>query len=152
MTSDPAAAPAGSPGRTPGPVPPEVVGNAVPGGARPVGPRTAGASGGGEPRPGVRMLHDRVLVRLDTESAERLSSSGIVIPATATVGKRLAWGAVVAAGEHVRQVGVGDRVLFDPEDRAEVELGGVSYLLLRERDIHGVAEPQDSGRGPGLYL
>ena len=98
------------------------------------------------------MLHDRVLVRLDAESAERLSSSGIVIPATATVGKRLAWGVVVAAGQHVRQVDLGDRVLFDPEDRAEVELAGVDYLLLRERDIHGVAEPADAGRGTGLYL
>ena len=98
------------------------------------------------------MLHDRVLVRLDAEQAERLSASGILIPATATVGKRLAWGFVVAAGQHVRQVDVGDRVLFDPEDRAEVELAGVDYLLLRERDIHGVAEPEESGRGTGLYL
>ncbi len=98
------------------------------------------------------MLHDRVLVRLDTESAERLSSSGIVIPATASVGKRLAWGVVVAAGQHVRQVDLGDRVLFDPEDRAEVELQAVTYLLLRERDIHGVAEPEHAGEGTGLYL
>ena len=98
------------------------------------------------------MLHDRVLVHLDAESAERLSSSGIVIPATASVGKRLAWGAVVATGEHVRQVALGDRVLFDPEDRAEVELGAVTYLLLRERDIHGVAEPIGPGQGTGLYL
>lgn len=98
------------------------------------------------------MLHDRVLVRLDAEQAERLSASGILIPATATVGKRLAWGLVVAAGQHVRQVDIGDRVLFDPEDRAEVELAGVDYLLLRERDIHGVAEPEESGRGTGLYL
>jgi len=98
------------------------------------------------------MLHDRVLVRLDAESAERLSSSGIVIPATASVGKRLAWGVVVATGEHVRQVALGDRVLFDPEDRAEVELGALTYLLLRERDIHGVAEPLSAGEGTGLYL
>jgi len=98
------------------------------------------------------MLHDRVLVHPDAESSERLSSSGIVIPATATVGKRLAWADVVAAGPHVRQVAVGDRVLFDPEDRAEVELGGQEYLLLRERDIHGVAEPEAGGQGTGLYL
>jgi chaperonin GroES len=98
------------------------------------------------------MLHDRVLVRLDAESAERLSSSGIVIPATAAVGRRLAWGLVVATGQHVRQVDRGDRVLFDPEDRAEVELEGVDYLLLRERDIHGVAEPAPTGEGTGLYL
>lgn len=98
------------------------------------------------------MLHDRVLVRLDTESAERLSASGIVIPATASVGKRLAWAVVVAVGPHVRQVARGDRVLFDPEDRAEVELQGVDYVLLRERDLHGVAEPEAAGQSTGLYL
>ena len=98
------------------------------------------------------MLHDRVLVRLDVESAERSSSSGIVIPATANVGKSLAWGVVVAAGERVRPVALGDRVLFDPEDRAEVELQGVEYLLLRERDIHGVGEPEGAREGTGLYL
>lgn len=98
------------------------------------------------------MLHDRVLVRLDAESSERLSTSGIVIPATAAVGKRLAWAQVVAAGPHVRQVEVGDRVLFDPEDRAEVELQGKDYVLLRERDLHGVAEPEAAGSGTGLYL
>lgn len=98
------------------------------------------------------MLHDRVLVRLDAESAERRSASGIVIPATAVVGKRLAWGVVVATGQHVRQVDLDDTVLFDPQDRAEVEIGAVTYLLLRERDIHGVAEPPDSGQGTGLYL
>ena len=103
-------------------------------------------------RPPIRMLHDRVLVRLTSESTERLSSSGIVIPATATVAKRLVWGVVVATGQHVRQVDLGDRVLFDPEERAEVELQGVVYLLLRERDIHGVGEPEGAGQGTGLYL
>lgn len=102
--------------------------------------------------PAVRLLHDRVLVRLDTESSERLSSAGIVIPATASVGRKLGWGVVAAAGQHVRQVRVGDRVLLDPEDRAEVELAGVTYLLLRERDLHGVADPTREGEGTGLYL
>ena len=68
------------------------------------------------------------------------------------MGKRLAWAAVVAAGEHVRQVEVGDRVLFDPEDRAEVEVAGTTYLLLREKDVHGVADPRAGGEGTGLYL
>lgn len=98
------------------------------------------------------MLHDRVLVHMDTESTERLSTSGIVIPATAAAGRRLAWGAVVAVGPHVRQVARGDRVLFDPEERAEVELQGTEYVLLRERDLHGVAEPEVGGEGTGLYL
>ena len=97
----------------------------------------------------IRMLNDRLLVSLDGEAGERRSSAGIVIPATAVVGKRLTWGAVVAAGQHVRQVEVGDRVLFDPEDRAEVELAGATYVLLREKDVHAVAEPRgDAAREP----
>ncbi|GAB2674882.1 GroES family chaperonin [Thalassiella azotivora] len=98
------------------------------------------------------MLHDRVLVSLSEESSERRSSAGIVIPATASVGKRLAWGQVVAAGQHVRQVKVGDDVLFDPEDRGEVELAGKDYLLLRERDVHAVAQPRTGDDRTGLYL
>jgi len=102
--------------------------------------------------PAIRMLGDRLLVRLDAESAERRSSSGIVIPATASVGRKLAWALVAAAGQGVRQVAVGDRVLFDPEDRAEVELGGTVYVLLREKDVHGVAQADAVGSGTGLYL
>ena len=100
----------------------------------------------------IRMLHDRVLVSTDGEAGERRSGGGIVIPATAAVGKRLSWASVVAIGQHVRQVKNGDRVLFDPEERAEVELQGKEYVLLRERDIHAVAAPGvDDGR-TGLYL
>ena len=100
----------------------------------------------------IRMLNDRVLVAVDGEAAERRSASGIVIPATAAVGRRLAWAKVVAVGQHVRQVAVGDRILFDPEDRAEVELARDTYLLLREKDVHAVARPDPAREGTGLYL
>jgi chaperonin GroES len=100
----------------------------------------------------IRMLHDRVLVSTDREPGERRSTTGIVIPATAVVGRRLSWGAVAAVGQHVRQVQLGDRVLFDPEDRAEVELQGTEYVLLRERDLHAVAAPRHQGGQTGLYL
>jgi chaperonin GroES len=100
----------------------------------------------------IRMLHDRVLVSMDGEAGERRSSAGIVIPATAAVGKRLSWAAVVAAGPNVRQVQLGDRVLYDPEDRSEVELQGTQYVLLRERDIHAVAAPRSEDGQTGLYL
>lgn len=100
----------------------------------------------------IRMLHDRLLVAADGESGERRSGGGIVIPATAAVGKRLSWAEVKAIGQHVRQVQVGDRVLFDPEDRSEVELQGTQYALLRERDIHAVAAPRVDDGQTGLYL
>lgn len=99
----------------------------------------------------IRMLHDRILVRAEADS-ERRSGSGIVIPATAAMGRRLGWAEVVAVGQHVRQVEVGDRVLFDPEDKAEVELHAASYVVLRERDLHAVAAPRVPDGGTGLYL
>jgi chaperonin GroES len=100
----------------------------------------------------VRMLHDRVLVSSDVEAGERRSSGGIVIPATAEVGRRLAWARVVAVGANVRLVQEGDRVLYDPADRAEVELRGDTYTLLRERDLHAVASSRLGDGQPGLYL
>ncbi len=100
----------------------------------------------------IRMLHDRVLVSTDKETGERRSGGGIVIPATVAIGRRLAWAAVVAIGANVRTVRVSDRVLFDPEDRAEVELRGESYLLLRERDLHAVADEPAQDDSTGLYL
>lgn len=100
----------------------------------------------------IRMLHDRVLVAQDDEEGERKSSSGIVIPATAAMGRRLAWARVVGLGANVRTVEVGDRVLFDPEDKAEVEVRGETYVLLRERDLHAVASERISDGQTGLYL
>jgi chaperonin GroES len=100
----------------------------------------------------IRMLHDRVLVSTEREAGERRSSGGILIPATVAIGRRLIWGVVVAIGNHVRVIKVDDRVLFDPADRAEVEVRGKDYVLLRERDIHAVAAERLTDGKTGLYL
>ncbi|GDY30833.1 10 kDa chaperonin [Gandjariella thermophila] len=99
----------------------------------------------------IQMLHDRVMLRVSPEEGERRSSGGIVIPATAQVARRLAWGDVVGAGTSVRHVKVGDRVLFNPEDPLEVEVQGQAYLVMRERDLHAVATERTE-HGTGLYL
>jgi chaperonin GroES len=100
----------------------------------------------------IRLLHDRVLVRLEGGEGERRSSAGIVIPATASVGRRLSWATAVGVGPHVRSIVTGDRVLFDPDDRSEVELHGKDYILLRERDVHAVAARRVEPDATGLYL
>jgi chaperonin GroES len=104
-----------------------------------------------DPKQAIRMLADRLLVHVPTAEGERKSRSGILIPATAQVSKRLTWAEVVAVGPHVRMVEAGDQVLFSPEDRYEVEVRGEEYIILRERDIHAVAAPRIEG-GTGLYL
>jgi chaperonin GroES len=106
--------------------------------------------GGGAP---IKMLHDRVLVEVDEEAGERRSSGGLAIRAPAARGaRRRAWSRVVATGPHARAVQVGDRVLFDPEDKAEVEVQGEVYVVMRERDVHAVAAERLEGGSTGLYL
>ena len=98
----------------------------------------------------IKMLNDRLLVRIPQEG-ERRSSGGILIPATAQISKRLVWAEVVALGANVRAAEVGDQVLFSPEDRYEVEVGGTDYIMLRERDIHAVAASRIEA-STGLYI
>ena len=55
-----------------------------------------------------------------------------------------------------RSVQVGDRVLFDPEDKSEIEVHGDVYVVMRERDVHAVAADRLTeeldGESTGLYL
>ncbi|HSL59460.1 MAG TPA: co-chaperone GroES [Acidimicrobiales bacterium] len=100
----------------------------------------------------IKMLNDRILVSIEQAEGERRSSGGILIPATAQTSKRLTWAEVVGIGPNVRSMELGDRVLFNPEDRYEVEVRGRDYIILRERDIHAVAAKRLEESSTGLYL
>ncbi len=115
----------------------------------PGGRPKAGREGGGK-QP-VTMLNDRVLVSVPQSEGERRSRSGILIPATAQVQKRLSWAEVAAVGPHVRTIRPGDTVLFNPEECFEVDVQGDDFLILRERDVHAIASQRMDG-GPGLSL
>jgi chaperonin GroES len=107
---------------------------------------------GGRDKLPIKMLNDRILVRRGGEDAERRTTGGILIPATAQMSKRLTWAEVVAAGPSVRAMEPGDQVLFNPEDRYEVEVGGEDFIILRERDVHAVAAERLEEGSTGLYL
>lgn len=98
------------------------------------------------------MLNDRILVGTPNDEGERRSTGGILIPATAQVSRRLAWAEVKAIGPNVRSMEVGDQVLFNPEDRHEVEVRDHDYIILRERDVHAVAAERLDQGSTGLYL
>jgi chaperonin GroES len=100
----------------------------------------------------IKMLQDRIMVQLDAAEGERRSTGGILIPATAQLGKRLSWAEVKAVGPAVRNVEVGDQVLFDPSDLSEVEVSGDLFIILRERDVHAVAAERLELGSTGLYL
>jgi len=99
----------------------------------------------------IKMLSDRLLVHVPAGEGERTSRGGLVIPATAEVSKRLVWAEATAVGPQVRNVEPGDRVLFSPDDRYEVEIRGEDFIILRERDVHAVASERIES-ATGLYL
>ncbi len=99
----------------------------------------------------IKMLNDRLLVRIGRDDGERRSSGGILSPATAQMSKRRIWAEVVALGQNVRVAEVGDLVLFSPDDRYEVEVQGEDLIMLRERDLHAVAAERIEA-STGLYL
>lgn len=105
----------------------------------------------GDGKQSIRMTADRILVRQREDPGERRSRAGIVIPATAAVGRRLGWAVVVGVGPTVRNIEIDDRVLFSPEDAYEVDITGDDYLIVRERDVHAVASERKEGQ-TGLYL
>lgn len=122
--------------------------------AAPAAPRKAAPSDRLEldDRLPVKMMADRVLVSAEDGEGDRTSSGGILIPATAQVGKRLRWARVRAVGPNVRNVEAGDQVLFHPDDTFDAEVRGHSYLILRERDLHAVAAERLAAGSTGLYL
>ena len=52
---------------------------------------------------------------------------------------------------YLSTIAPGDKVLFSPDERYEVEVQGEDYLILRERDIHAVASERIVNE-TGLYL
>jgi chaperonin GroES len=117
----------------------------------PEAPRRTSTAPRTEDKQPITVLFDRVMVQISATDGERRSRAGILIPATAQITRRLTWADAVAVGPHVRTVKVGDTVLFNPEDRFEVEVHGEEYVILRERDIHAIASPRNDS-GTGLYL
>jgi chaperonin GroES len=93
----------------------------------------------------VRPLHDRILVKREEESEEKIG--GIIIPDTAK--EKPQRGKVVAAGngkiaEDGKRIALdvksGDRILFGKYSGNEVKIDGDDYLILREEDVLAILE------------
>jgi chaperonin GroES len=93
----------------------------------------------------VRPLHDRILVKREEESEEKIG--GIIIPDTAK--EKPQRGKVVAVGngkiaEDGKRIALdvksGDRILFGKYSGNEVKIDGDDYLILREEDVLAILE------------
>jgi chaperonin GroES len=89
----------------------------------------------------IKPLADRVLIKEDTESKEKKTSSGIIIPITVAEDKGSKRGIVVAVGPGRVEEGmtiaplvkISDTVLFQWGDKVMVD--DEEYYLVRESEI-----------------
>ena len=89
----------------------------------------------------IKPLQDRVVIKEDTESKEKKTSSGIIIPITVNEDKGSKRGVVIALGPGRREDGklipinmkIGDIVLFQWGDK--VKIGDEDYYIVRESEI-----------------
>jgi chaperonin GroES len=84
----------------------------------------------------VKPLKERLFVRYYQE--EEKTSGGLFIPDTAK--EKPQKGVVEAVGSEVKDVKVGDTVLFDKYSGSKVNIDEVEYLIVKEEDVLGVIE------------
>jgi len=81
-------------------------------------------------------LKDRVFVSY-AEETER-TPGGIYVPETAK--EKPQKGKVEAVGSEVKELKVGDMVLFDKYSGSKVKIDDTEYLIIKEEDILGIVE------------
>lgn len=86
--------------------------------------------------PKFRPLKERVFVSY-TEELEK-TAGGIYIPDAAK--EKPQKGKVEAIGSDVKQVKVGDIVLFDKYSGSKITMDNTEYLIIKEEDILGIFE------------
>ncbi len=85
----------------------------------------------------IRPIGKRVLVI--EEKIEEKRASGLIIPGSGEE-KKIRYGKVTAAGGSVKEVAVGDRVIFDGKSGRSIEDAGTKYILLELEEVLAVAE------------
>ena len=79
----------------------------------------------------IKPLDDYVVAQ--SEDAPTKTASGLYLPEKATEKPKAA--KVLAVGPSVKQVKVGDRILYEAYSQTEVKVEGTDYLLVKESKI-----------------
>lgn len=83
----------------------------------------------------IKPLADRVVAVREVAATQ--TASGIYLPETAKEKPTLA--NVVATGTDVKEVKVGDRIVYKEYSTTELKIDGTEYLIVKEEDILATA-------------
>lgn len=84
----------------------------------------------------LQPLADRIVAR--SLEAEAKSASGILLPDSAK--EKPVMAEVIAVGKEVKEVAVGDKILYSKYGPTEVKVDGDEYMLLKEEDVLAVVK------------
>jgi chaperonin GroES len=79
-------------------------------------------------------LKDRVFVSYTEELSK--TAGGLYIPDSAK--EKPQSGMIEAVGEEVKQLKVGDKVLFDRYSGSKISIDNTEYLIVKEEDVLGI--------------
>jgi chaperonin GroES len=79
-------------------------------------------------------LKDRVFVSYTAELEK--TSGGLYIPDSAK--EKPQSGKVESAGDEVKTLKVGDKILFDRYSGSKINLDSIEYLIVKEEDVLGI--------------
>ena len=85
----------------------------------------------------IKPLGKRVLIQ--EVKQEEVTKSGIVLPGTASKEKPII-GEILAIGNEVSEVKVGEKVIYEKYTGTEVKDGDVEYLLIDMKNILAIVE------------
>ncbi len=85
----------------------------------------------------IKPLKDRVVVKYSSEELEK-TPGGIYVPDVAK--EKPQKGTVIEVGSEVKEVKVGDTVLFDKYAGSKIKIDDVEYLIIKEEEILGIVE------------
>jgi len=79
----------------------------------------------------IKPLADYVVA--EQEEAQTKTASGLYLPDNATEKPKVA--KVLAVGKNVKNIKVGDRIVYKGYSTTEIKLGGTEYILVKEEDV-----------------
>mgnify|MGYP001040357902 CR=1 FL=1 len=85
----------------------------------------------------IKPLKDRIVVKFSSEEMEK-TPGGIYVPDVAK--EKPQKGVVVEIGSEVKEVKVGDTVLFDKYAGSKIKVNDIEYLIIKEEEILGIIE------------
>ncbi len=84
----------------------------------------------------LQPLADRLVI--EQVAAEEVSASGIILPDSAK--EKPSEGKILAVGKDVKEVKVGDKVLYGKYGPTEIKVDGKEVLIAKEEDVLAIIE------------